>query len=186
MQIVLIRHGKPADVNTQRITGYDIGRWVRHYNTRGITKETRPPKLVRELAATTNYLVTSDLPRAAESAAWIAESREVRSDPELREAGLPESLQLPIRLPPAVWLVLARVAWWFDWCNSEETIQMTRRRADRTANRLIELAAEYGSVMVVGHGTFNRFLAAQLRRHGWRGPKIVHARYWAASRYDRI
>jgi broad specificity phosphatase PhoE len=136
------------------------------------------------LASSAGCLLTSSLRRARESAAWLAGSKEVRVDPELREAALPESLAVSIRLSPRVWVPLARVAWWLNWCDSDETIAATRQRAGRVADHLSALAAEYGSVMAIGHGMFNRFVARQLRRRGWRGPKAWSRMYWAAAEFE--
>jgi broad specificity phosphatase PhoE len=186
MQIVLVRHGKPgASLSTAPISGRAIGQWVRHYNNVGITRELAPPPLVCELALSARCVIASDLSRARESAAWLASSKDVRVDPELREATLPESLGIGIRLSPGAWVVLARVAWWLNWCESDETIAMTRERAGRVADRLGALAAKYGSVLAVGHGMFNWFLARQLRRRGWRGPRVLPRVHWAPARFDQ-
>jgi broad specificity phosphatase PhoE len=82
-------------------------------------------------------------------------------------------------------VVLARVAWWLNWCQSEETIATTQQRAGRVADRLEVLAAEHGSVLAIGHGMFNRFVARQLLRRGWRGPKVLPPGYWAVAQFDR-
>ena len=185
MQIVLVRHGKPGAVSAAPITGHGIGEWVRRYNDVGITRELPPPAVVRELAASARCVVASDLPRARESAAWISASKDVRVDPDLREAVLPESLGMSIRLSPGAWIVLARVAWLLNWCESDETMAVTRERAERVADRLAALAAEHGSVLAVGHGMFNRFVASQLRRRGWRGPRRLPHRYWSIARFDK-
>jgi len=158
---------------------------VRHYNHVGITRALAPAASLHELAASARCVVSSDLPRARESAAWLAASRDVRVDPELREAALPESLGISIRLSPGTWVVLARLAWWLNWRESEESIALTRQRAGRVADRLEALAAEYGFVMAVGHGMFNRFLASQLRQRGWRGPSMLPRAYWSAAQFNR-
>jgi broad specificity phosphatase PhoE len=185
MRIVLVRHGKPDGVRTGAISGLDIGQWVRRYNEVGITRELPPPARARELASSARCMIASDLPRARESAAWLAASKDVRVDRELREAGLPESLHISVRLSPGAWVVLARVAWWLNLCQSEETIAMTRQRAGRVADRLGVLAAAHGSVLAIGHGMFNRFVARQLLRRGWRGPKPLPSGYWAVAQFDR-
>jgi len=185
MRIVLVRHGKPDAVSVAPIAGHDIGRWVRHYNDAGITRELAPPAVACGLASSAGCVLASSLRRARESAAWLAASKEVRIDPELREAALPESLAVPIRLSPGTWVVAARMAWWLNWCESDETIAMARQRAVRVADRLGALAAEHGSVMAVGHGMFNRFVASQLRRLGWRGPSVLPRAYWAVAQFDR-
>jgi broad specificity phosphatase PhoE len=185
MQIVLVRHGKPDGVSAAPISGHDIGRWVRHYDDAGITKALAPPAIVRELASSAACVVASDVRRAKESAAWLAASKTVRVDPELREAVLPDSIRISTRVPPGVWVIVARVAWWLNWSDSDETIAMTRHRAERVADRLGRFADEHGSVMAVGHGMFNRFVAAQLRRRGWRGPRTLAGGYWSAARFTR-
>jgi broad specificity phosphatase PhoE len=172
-------------VNAAPIAGHDIGRWVRHYNDAGITREHVPPAVLCDLAGSAGCVLVSDLRRARDSAAWLAASRDVRVDPELREAALPESLAVSIRLPPGVWVGLARMVWWLNWCDSDETVAMTRQRAARVADRLSDLADEHGSVMAIGHGMFNRFLAGQLRRRGWRGPNMMPRQYWASAQFDR-
>jgi broad specificity phosphatase PhoE len=185
MRIVLVRHGKPGDVSVAAIVGHDIGRWVRHYDAAGITREVAPPAIVCDLASSAGCVLASSVRRARESAAWIAASKDVRIDPELREAALPESLGVSLRLSPGTWVVLARIVWWLNWCASDETIATTRRRAGRVADHLAALADEYGSVMAVGHGMFNRFVARQLRRRGWRGPKTLPRVYWSVAQFDR-
>jgi hypothetical protein len=113
------------------------------------------------MAASAGCVLVSNLRRAKESAAWLAASKDVWVDPELREAALPDSLALSIPLSPRMWVALARVA-----------------------DRLGALAAVYGSVITIGHGMFNRFVARQLRRRGWRGPKVLPRAYWAAAEFD--
>ena len=147
MRIVLVRHGKPATVRTTPICGHDIGQWVRQYNEVGITTDLSPPKVVRDLASSARYVVASDLARARESATWLARPMDVRLDPEMREAALPESLGIPIRLPPGAWVVIARVVWWLNWCEADESISMTRQRAGRVADRLAAFAKEHSCVM---------------------------------------
>jgi broad specificity phosphatase PhoE len=110
MQIALVRHGKPCGVDAAPISGHDIGRWVRHYNGAGITRELAPPAIVRELASSAPCVIASDFRRARESAEWLAASTDVRLDPELREAVLPESIGISTRLSPG-----ARGWSWLEW-----------------------------------------------------------------------
>jgi broad specificity phosphatase PhoE len=183
MEIFLVRHGRPARLDKKPISGHDIGQWVTRYNEAGIDRACRPPASASRLVASAGCVVASNLRRSVESAALLNPSLDVHIDPELREAVLPHSLGVSVRLPPDVWVVLARVAWWFDWCCSEETVDATKQRAGRSADRLCLLAREHGSVAVVGHGMFNRFVARELKRRGWRGPTMLPRAYWAVSRF---
>jgi broad specificity phosphatase PhoE len=147
--------------DTDPIAGDALGDWVRRYNDAGIKKDVPPPERVRQLAASINCVVASDLPRSTESAAWLASANDVQIEPALREACLPDAIGTSIRLPPGAWVVIARVAWWLNWCASVETVAATRDRAGRATERLCALAHEHGTVLVVGHGMFNRFVATQ-------------------------
>jgi broad specificity phosphatase PhoE len=183
MEILLVRHGRPEGLVRNPISSRDVGQWVRRYNESGIDQRLMPPESVSRLVASAGCVVASNLRRSVESAAVLAPSRDVHIDPELREAVLPDSLGISVRMPPDVWVVLARVAWWLDWCRSEETVDATRRRAGRAADRLSVLAREHESVAVVGHGMFNWFIARELVKRGWRGPMMLPGAYWAWARF---
>jgi broad specificity phosphatase PhoE len=144
-----------------------------------------PPDDLLAIAAETPCIVASDLRRARESAAWLAGATPVRVESELREAPLPESLGVPLRLPPGAWVVLARVLWLLNAGAAVESVAQTRQRAQRVADRLEALAVEHDSVMAVGHGMFNRFVASALRRRGWHGPRHLPRPYWAAAPFTR-
>jgi len=59
-----------------------------------------------------------------------------------------------------------------------------RERADRVADRLCELADEHGSVLVVGHGMFNRFVATPpAGSAGWSGPGMLPREHWSIARF---
>jgi broad specificity phosphatase PhoE len=185
MEIVLVRHGKPAAVPSELIAGHEIGRWCARYDSLGISRELPPPAALQRLMITMRCVVASNLKRSVESAEWFAPPGEIRIDPDLREAALPQSLWVPIRMPPGVWVVLARLAWWVNIGSARESLATTRSRASRVAEGLCALALEKGTVGVVGHGAFNRFIATQLRRRGWRGPPVLPIAYWAIARFVR-
>lgn len=180
-EIVLVRHGRPLGVSDAPIAGRELGAWVRGYDEAGINRDIPPPEPLRQLAARMGRILSSDLRRSIESASLLSNSVEI--DPELREAGLPDRIQLPARLHPGVCVAIARVVWWLGQGNSTETIADTRARALRVEDRLCALAQEHQSVLVVGHGMFNRFIATCLRKRGWRGPRMLPHAYWSTARF---
>jgi broad specificity phosphatase PhoE len=180
-EIVLARHGRPLVGGVSPITGAELGAWVRRYSECGINRNAPPPDELRQLAGSAGCIVSSDLRRSVESAAWLSERATI--DPQLREAGLPDHISIPIRLSPGVCVVLARAAWWLNWSRSVETIADTRARATRVSVRLCAVAREHGSVLVVGHGMFNRFVAKCLRQRGWNGPRMLPRHYWSFARF---
>jgi broad specificity phosphatase PhoE len=180
-QIILVRHGRPAAANATPISGREVGQWVIHYNGLGIDRGCPPPLALSRLVASAGCVMASDLRRARESAEWLCSQTPLRIDSELREAVLPDALPSSLRMHPGVWVVLARIGWWLDWCASEESVDATRQRAGRTADRLCALAREHESIVVVGHGMFNRFVARELVARRWRGPAIMPGAYWSAA-----
>ena len=180
-EIVLARHGRPQPQEATRISGDGLAAWVRRYNEAGITRDLPPPEYLRHLAAASGRVVASDLPRSIESAKWLVD--DVHIEPDLREAGLPHAIQVPMCMSPSTCIGIARVLWFLNWGNSMETVADARARALRATDRLCMLAQEHQSVLVVGHGMFNRFIATCLRSRGWSGPQILPRAYWSSARF---
>ena len=183
-EIILVRHGQPQ-TSALPLTGFEIGNWGREYDKCEIDGQLPPPKGLRELTQSVACVLASDRLRSQVSASWLRPQGDIQIDSELREAPLPESIDVSIRLSPGAWVVIARLVWWFNLRRSEESIQEVRLRAARVADRLTRRAEECGSLMVVGHGMFNRFVASQLRRRGWVGPRLLPRGYWASARFLR-
>ncbi len=186
-QIVLARHGRPdlpADLG-RAISGREIGRWYRGYDASGIVDAVEPPACLRAAAAAAGCVVASDSRRALETAARLGVTDKVRVEPALREVGFPESLALPVRLSPVAWVLIARAMQMLRCCECDEAVPATRARAAIAVETLSQLADDHGTLVVVGHGWFNRFVARELRRRGWHGPRWPPTRYWSAATYRR-
>jgi len=65
-----------------------------------------------------------------------------------------------------------------------ETIKEAKCRAERGAELLENLAKKQGSVLLVGHGFLNRFIAKRLISNGWKGPSTPGRKYWAYGVYE--
>ena len=182
-EIVLARHGRPFLKDVLPITGAELGAFVRRYNECGINRQVPPPEALMKIATTSACVLSSNLPRSLESAAWLSDTAQI--EPDLREAGLPDRISMPIRLHPAVCVVLARAVWWLNFSTSAETIADARARAGSATRRLCELAREHRSVLVVGHGMFNRFVAKRLRENGWNGPRALPRAYWSFAGFSK-
>jgi broad specificity phosphatase PhoE len=186
MRISLMRHGKPAPHPSAWIRGHELDEWIQSFDQGGIDDAMVIPAEVQRLASTMGWVIASDLPRATQSAARLAEVRLVRgivSDPNLREARLMHSFRTSLRAPASVWLTVARLAWWLDVTASPEPIAAARMRARRVTDKLISLALKHHSVLVIGHGIFNTLIAHRLRKLGWYGPLVPPSRYWSVATY---
>jgi broad specificity phosphatase PhoE len=181
MKIVLMRHGEPTSRYSPWIAGHEFGEWLRSFDQGGIKEAMLIPDEVRQLASTIGLVISSDLLRATQSAARLA--RKTVIDPDLREARLIESFRTSLRAPASLWLAVARLAWRLDVTSSEEPIAAARARAQRVTDHVISLAREHRSVLIVGHGVFNSFIARRLRTLGWSGPLVPPSRYWSVATY---
>ena len=167
-----------------RISGRDIGRWYRSYNESGIV-EAEPPARLRDAARGAGCVVASDLRRAIESAACLTPVDTIRVETSLREVGFPEALDSSLRLSPNLWVFIARAAQMLDRGDDEGGRAAIRARAAGVAEMLARLAGDHRSVVAIGHGWFNRFVARELRRQGWHGPRFVPSGYWSSVTFER-
>jgi broad specificity phosphatase PhoE len=181
MRIALMRHGKPASHPSAWITGHEFGEWVRSFDEDGIDDAMVTPEEAQRLASTMGWVIASDLPRATQSAARLM--RRIVLDPNLREARFMPSFRTKLRAPASLWLNVARLTWWMDVTTSPEPIEAARKRARRVTNKLVSLALEHHSVLVIGHEVFNALIARRLRRLGWSGPLMPPSRYWSVATY---
>jgi broad specificity phosphatase PhoE len=180
VEVVLVRHGRPVPIADRLVSGRELGEWLTRFNKAGLADAVVPPA-TQALVKSARCVLASDVVRSIESARVLGS--DPRIEPDLREAVLPSSIGVSLRLPPSVWIVIARAAWWLNWCRSEEPIAAARVRARRAADRLCTLARQHGTIAVIGHGVFNRFIAEQLLTRGWRGPRFLANAHWSASRF---
>jgi broad specificity phosphatase PhoE len=186
LQIVLARHGRPdLPVEVRRyICGREIGRWYRRYDESGIVAGVDAPEALRAAARAAGCIVASDTRRAIESATRLTAADAIRIEASLREVGFPESLRSSLRLSPHVWVLIARASQMLDRDDDEGGRAAVRARAAIAAGALVRLAGEHQRVVAVGHGWFNRFIARELRRQGWQGPRLVPTAYWSSVTYE--
>lgn len=184
MQIALVRHGKPR-IETSSIPAQHLDRWADAYNRAGIDPGWPPPARARRLAVAAAYTLSSDLPRAVESLRALDPERSAPAERVFREAALPGMPDTGVRLDPQVWAAVARVGWFLGWSGDSESAARARKRARAAGDRLSDLAASHGSVLLMGHGIFNALIAWELLRTGWRGPIWPNGSYWSSAVYER-
>ncbi|HEY6621225.1 MAG TPA: histidine phosphatase family protein [Steroidobacteraceae bacterium] len=177
MEIILARHGRPKLGQKRWITPRQIADWIRGYDQSGVFIGSIP-SASSEKAIRAAYIVSSPLPRSAQSAEALAPSRKITSQEVFREAGLPHARWNFPRLSASVWTLLFRVAWFWGYSANSESLSSASNRAQSAAMRLIELAEEHQSVFVMGHGIMTALIAKELVVKGWVGPnRPVHG-YW--------
>jgi broad specificity phosphatase PhoE len=183
MQIILVRHGRPAHSAAPWSTPAGMKTWVERYNAANIAAEERPERLV-ELAGSAGVVLCSSLLRCVESRSCLSCECGHEPDPLFAEAHLPYPDWPAPLMPSRVWRLAFRAAWFCGFADHTEPVEESTRRASAAAEKLVQLAEEHGSVLLIGHRVMNMLIAKQLRKQGWDGPALpLLAKYWGASHY---
>lgn len=183
MKIVLLRHGMPRIDQDRQLSAREFGLWVSEYNAAGIDGDCPPPRCAIEQAGRCAHVVCSSLPRSLESAKALGVANIGTGEPLFREMGMPHAdLSFP-RLPLFAWAVFFRLIWALGYSANVESFAQARKRARACAERLAELASVHGTVLFVGHGSLNWFIARHLKRTGWTGQRKSPRGYWEFGVY---
>lgn len=182
MKICLMRHGQPTVDLTGSARAGELSQLAGRYDESGIKDS--PPK--RALEAVVDYpcVITSTLRRSIESALALGVDKIHIQDSLFREAEIPHFSKGAIKLPLGFWLPVLRVLWLFGFSQNGESLRNSLDRARRAAQQLVELAEQHGEVLLVGHGFLNHFIARELVKRGWTGPKKPASEYWDHSLYQ--
>ncbi len=183
MKIVLLRHGRPAVEHTARIHTRDIAHWVDRYNNADLDEESMPSPDTVAIARDCRHVVCSHLRRSLHSAELLQVDSVHLSHERFREAELPFIQRPGIHLSPETWVALLRILWLLGYARNGESLRQSKQRAALCAQDLVTLAQQHQSVLFVGHGFINRFIAQHLLRQGWQGPRSLRQDYWQHADY---
>jgi len=183
-KIVLIRHGRSAHVAKGLLDLAAFLKWRETYEAAGIEENEQPPRELVAEARNAGAFVSSDVPRAIESARLLASDREVITSPLLRELSLDPPQLRGIRLPLRGWALTYVVRWLFG----RHVTADEERRACTAAQWLIEWSSLHGEVMVLTHASFRSLLAKEFARRGWKSVtprrRSAHWSAWSFSPAD--
>ena len=181
-EIILIRHGKPTFELKGKARSSDIEAIIRKYDHSGISEE--PPIAAKEKALTCNIAVCSDFNRSIESAKALGFNDIHKTDPVFREVATPHFKSGSFEMSLGAWGVLLRSMSVFGFSRNGESLSMAKKRAEMAASTLIEIANTYPSVLLVGHGFINYFIAKELLSRKWVGPSKPGGNYWEYGVYQ--
>lgn len=183
MKIVILRHGKPDLPAHGNLKACELHKWIESYNSAGINQNLMPPAKTIEIAASCNAVVCSDLPRSIQSVEALNLKPIHISGSVFREMGLPYANWNSPRLSPTLWVAVFRILWFLGYSANSESFRSSRLRAKAGTEILEKTAMEQGSVLFVGHGLINHFIAKELLANGWQGPKSPGKQHWEFGVY---
>jgi len=182
MEIILMRHGKPAFTGSAKVTSREMSNWIAEYDLSD-TGEDIPPESSNSLAFSASRIISSPLPRALSSLKALGLEPDV-IDEVFREADLPVFHMPGFRLSPSVWAAFFRVMRLCGISRNAERVKIAKKRAVQATNILIAFAKRSdGSVLLMGHGVMNRLIARELRSLGFKKYCCQGNGYWNASIY---
>ncbi|WP_062049784.1 histidine phosphatase family protein [Bacillus sp. JCM 19034] len=185
MKISLVRHGKSLHAVNDKMNSVQFAKWVDDYNKKSVKEEkSYPHNTVYEMSRA-HFVVTSDLIRSIESANLLQSGKKVYTSLLYREVEMP---LFPwklkgFKLKPTTWSVLLRISWLLGYSRECESYKQARKRAVQAVDELERFANKYESVIFIGHGFFNRFIAKELQKRGWTGSKSPSRVHWGCSTY---
>jgi broad specificity phosphatase PhoE len=181
MEITLIRHGKPEYELKGKAKAKEIGGVIKGYDLSGI-KDSPPKKAIEELSDIQS-VVCSDLKRSIDSAKALGFDNILRSKPIFREVATPHFKTGEFSMSLDSWGIFLRVISIFGFSRNGESLAMAKRRAKEATSELISIAEEKMSVVLVGHGFINYFIAKELLSRKWVGPSNPGGEYWDYGTY---
>lgn len=182
MQIILARHGKPLLSHWAWIAPGQMKDWIDRYNQADLVADP-VPRAVVEAANASAVVITSTLKRCTRSAELLCSDRHILVEPLFCEPGLPHTNWRFPKLPLSIWGVLFRLAWFCGFSGEIESVAQATVRAHSAADKLVAVAKEKGSVLLVGHGIMGMLIARRLVELGWAGPSRPVHKFWQFSVY---
>ncbi len=184
--IVLARHGRPGLDRSRAISWRAFRDWWAAYDAGGLAADQTPDPRLVAVAREADVIFASPLRRSQETAAAAAAGRTVLTDAVFAEARLPPPPLVGVRLRPGAWGVVARITWWMGLSGGEESRREAEARADLAAAHVIAAAHGGRTVLVCGHGWFNRMMRPALLARGWCCVRDGGDGYWSFRRYERL
>jgi broad specificity phosphatase PhoE len=156
------------------------------YDAAGIAADDIPPPALTSLIGPNGIVVSSDLPRAIESAERLAPGEPIPVSPLLRETPLQIPTRLPLRMPLAGWEALIHARWAMQIANGSDASPKDITRAHAAADWLISMSREHSPVIALTHGVFRRLVADRLMTLGWRADSEKrNYDLWSAWGFER-
>lgn len=186
MRVILMRHGKPLLPPQKPVTSLEFKHWIDSYNSAELCEASKPKLTSIEIAQSCNAVLCSSLNRSLKSASILGINEVDLVEHELREMEIPWGKSFGFRVNPEYWAIIFRILWFLGYSKNSESFEEAKLRAINAASLLESTAKEKDSVLFVGHGMLNRYIAKHLIEKGWLVSKKAGSNYWEFSVFERF
>jgi len=184
MEIVLLRHGKPSYTFKGKARASDISREIELYDKANLADHPTPEAL--DIALRCDSVVCSALSRSLETANALGFEKINSTNAHFNEAALPHFKRGDIVMPIVAWVAVLRIFSLSGFSRHGESYLQCKQRATQATKDLITTAQNHQRTLLVGHGIFNHFIAKELRKQNWLGPKSPGKSHWSFAVYTKI
>jgi len=169
MRIGIIRHFK---VNCHKIlfmTSKEFKEWEENYNKSDVIINNVELRGIKW-----DKCYSSTLIRAIVTAQHVYKGNIVKND-LIRETIIDPIFKINFKLPYWFWAVSGRLAWYFNHKSQEENKILTKDKARKFVEALIDEAKIEGTenILIVTHGFFMYSLQKELKKRGFIGKLII-------------
>ncbi len=185
MRVILMRHGKPSLPPQKSVTSSEFKNWIDSYNSAELCEKSKPELTSIEIAKSCNAVLCSSLKRSLNSASILGIKEVNLIEHDLREMEMPWGKTIGFKIKPEYWAIIFRILWFLGYSKNSESFKEAKLRAFNAASLLESTAKEKGSVLFVGHGMLNRYIAKHLTEQGWLVRKKVSSNYWEFGVFER-
>lgn len=158
--------------------------WVDMYNQASVFSDSKPPLKTQNAVKNSQVIYTSNLKRSIQSAKILGLEKLEASSSIFRECDIPKGGSGTMVMPASVLTIAYRALWLLGYNKNCESKADALARAKKAADILIASAKARGTTVLIGHGYFNRYIAAYLLNQGWHGRKNPGKRYWSCTKYS--
>ena len=177
MKITLVRHAKVLLPRTESMDATAMNTWLEAYDSAPIDEALPEDEILKSLLEESRVLVCSALSRTADSLELLNKKPDV-ADSVFNEAEI-VLFRLPLlKFTPGTWMMMSRLFSFGGIGSFGRSLQKSRERAERSAEKLIALAQAHESVLLLGHGGMNWLIVKALQQKGWIEEKKTGVKNW--------
>ncbi|MCB1326685.1 MAG: histidine phosphatase family protein [Spirochaetales bacterium] len=186
-RITLVRHGRPTVRYSHTPwtwrTAREMNGLLDDYDLSGLDAGWNEPRAGNPIHA---YPISSDLPRALETAHLIARRPDnLEVSALFREVPVGRIPWQGLRLPTVSLLMICRLGWLTGLIPVSESRRQSRSRVRAATDVLEERVGKHGDVALFSHGFFLWLVGRELRKRGWASPRVGPYRYLERIEFSR-
>ena len=178
-----MRHGEVALDTSKRISSKEFSKYINRYNSAGIKSPRSSKEKTKKIFDTADIILCSNLHRSTESVK-VFNKIVLEESTLFREAELPNLGHSFLKFKPKTWLVISRLLWLLGYSKDCESFKDAKKRAQLASQKLLHYSKEHQTIVLVGHGLFNRLIKKELLLSNYIEKQKLQHKNWSYGIYS--